>query len=166
MRVQLLISLITASVHLTRAVDEAMDIAVKAQKFRGRVDKNDEKIDYIWLPIKTRDEQHSYIINREAKIFELIREKIDDETWARIDMVLEEIENALPYQQIYIDKSQNKIDDTVDDERIAEIEAKACMLISMAMVMGNNSRVEIIRNLFNSEPFNNYPQLKEKLLEE
>ena len=152
--------------RLTRAVDEAMDIAVKAQKFRGRVDKNDDKIDYIWLPIKTREEQHSYLINREAKIFDLIRDRVDDETWARIDMVLEEIENSLPYQQIYIDKSQNKIDDTVDDERIAEIEAKARMLIAMAMAMGDNSKDTIIDNLFKSEPFNNYPQLKEKLKED
>lgn len=152
--------------RLTRAVDEAMDIAVKAQKFRGRVEKNDDKIDYIWLPIKTREEQHSYLINRESKIFDLIRDRVDDETWARIDMVLEEIENSLPYQQIYIDKSQNKIDDTVDDERIAEIEAKARMLIAMAMAMGDNSKDTIIDNLFKSEPFNNYPQLKEKLMED
>lgn len=152
--------------RLTRAVDEAMDIAVKAQKFRGRVDKNDDKIDYIWLPIKTREEQHSYLINREAKIFDLIRDRVDDETWTRIDMVLEEIENSLPYQQIYIDKSQNKIDDTVDDERIAEIEAKARMLIAMALAMGDNSKDTIIDNLFKSEPFNNYPQLKEKLMED
>ena len=152
--------------RLTRAVDEAMDIAVKAQKFRGRVEKNDDKIDYIWLPIKTREEQHSYLINRESKIFDLIRDRVDDETWARIDMVLEEIENSLPYQQIYIDKSQNKIDDTVDDERIAEIEAKARMLIAMALAMGDNSKDTIIDNLFKAEPFNNYPQLKEKLKED
>lgn len=152
--------------RLTRAVDEAMDIAVKAQKFRGRVDKTDDKIDYIWLPIKTREEQHSYLINRESKIFDLIRDRVDDETWARIDMVLEEIESSLPYQQIYIDKSQNKIDDTIDEERIAEIEAKARMLVNMALSMGGNSKSVVINNLFNSEPFNNYPQLKDKLMEE
>lgn len=46
--------------RLTRAVDEAMDLAVKAQTYRGRIDKVDEKIDYIWLPIKTREDQHIY----------------------------------------------------------------------------------------------------------
>lgn len=152
--------------RLTRAVDEAMDIAVKAQKFRGRVDKGDDKIDYIWLPIKTREEQHSFLINRDARIFDLIRDKVDDETWSRIDMILEEIENSLPYQQIYIDKSQNKIDDTIDDERVAEIEAKAKMLITMSLSMGGDSKTDIIERLFMSEPFNNYPQLKNKLLEE
>ena len=151
---------------MTRAVDEAMDIAVKAQKFRGRVDKTDDKIDYIWLPIKTREEQHSFLINRNSRIFDLIRDRVDDEIWSRIDMILEEIENALPYQQIYIDKSQNKIDDTVSEERVAEIEAKARMLITMALSMGNNSKESVIEKLFVSEPFNNYPQLKVKLLEE
>lgn len=152
--------------RLTRAVDEAMDIAIKAQKFRGRVDKTDEKIDYIWLPIKTREDQHTFSINRDSKIFDLIKTKVDDETWARIDMVLEEIENSLPYQQIYIDKSQNKIDDKVDEERKAEIEAKARMLMSLAIDMGNGDKLSVIENLFNSEPFNNYPELKTKLLEE
>ena len=153
-------------VRLTRAVDDAMDVAVKAQKFRGRVDKKEDNIDYIWLPIKTREEQHSFLINREAKIFDLIKDRVDDETWARIDMVLEEIESNLPYQQIYIDKSQNKIDDVIDEERIAEIESKARILIEMALGMGNNSRENIVDALFVSEPFNNFPQLKEKLMEE
>ena len=81
-------------------------------------------------------------------------------------MVLEEIESSLPYQQIYIDKSQNKIDDTIDEERIAEIEAKARMLVNMALSMGSNTKSVVINNLFNSEPFNNYPQLKDKLMEE
>ena len=80
-------------------------------------------------------------------------------------MVLEEIENSVPYQQIYIDKSQNRIDDYIDDERIAEIETKARLLIKMAMDMGNNSREQIIEILFLSEPFNKYLSLKEKLLE-
>ena len=152
--------------RLTRAVDEAMDLAVKAQTYRGRIDKVDEKIDYIWLPIKTREDQHMFCINRESRIFDLIREKVDDETWSRIDMVLEEIENSLPYQQIYIDKSQNKIDDEISPERLAEIEAKAQMLVTIALSLGNESRGQIIERLFCSEPFSKYPQLKQKLLEE
>ncbi len=152
--------------RLTRAVDEAMDLAVKAQTYRGRIDKVDEKIDYIWLPIKTREDQHMFCINRDSRIFDLIKEKVDDETWSRIDMVLEEIENSLPYQQIYIDKSQNKIDDEISPERLAEIEAKAQMLIAITLSMGNESREQVVERLFCSEPFSKYPQLKQTLMEE
>ena len=151
--------------RLTKAVDEAMDIAIKAQTYRGRIEKTDEDVDYIWDRIQDR-EQYYYHINRESRIFDLIKEKVDDETWSRIDMVLEEIENSVPYQQIYIDKSQNKIDDTISDERIAEIESKARILITMAESMGGGAHAEIIEKMFLSEPFNKYPSLKEKLLEE
>ena len=151
--------------RLNRAVDDAMDVAIKAQTYRGRVEKLDEKVDYIWNRIKERGGQFTYRINRNSRIFDLIRQRVDDETWSSIDMVLEEIENSVPYQQIYIDKSQNRIDDYIDDERIAEIETKARLLIKMAMDMGNNSREQIVEILFLSEPFNKYLSLKEKLLE-
>lgn len=152
--------------QLTKAVDEAMDISIRTQTYRGRVAKTNEKVDYIWDRIQSRGEQFTYRINRESKIFNLIRNSVDDSTWSRIDMVLEEIENAVPYQQIYIDKSQNQVDDTVEDERLADVEAKARMLIDLAESIGSNDTGNIIDELFKSEPFINYPALKQKLKEE
>ena len=151
--------------RLNRAVDDAMDTAIKAQTYRGRIEKIDEKVDYIWDRVKERGDLYTYHINRDSRIFDLIRQSVDDEVWSKIDMVLEEIEDSVPYQQIYIDKSQNRIDDTISDERIAEIEAKAKILIKLAMDMGNTNRPMIVENMFQSEPFNKYPSLKEKLLE-
>ena len=142
-----------------------MDTAIKAQTYRGRIEKVDEEIDYIWDRVKERGDQFTYRINRKSKIFDLIRQHVDDETWGRIDMVLEEIEDSVPYQQIYIDKSQNRIDDYIDDERIAEIEAKAKILIKLAMEMGDGDRAQIVDSIFQSEPFNKYQSLREKLLE-
>lgn len=81
-------------------------------------------------------------------------------------MVLEEIENSVPYQQIYIDKSQNKVSEDIDDERKAEIADKARMLILLAEKTGNNSRSEIVDRLMLAEPFNKYPELKQILMEE
>lgn len=81
-------------------------------------------------------------------------------------MVLDEIENSIPYQQIYIDKSQNKVADYIDEERKAEIKAKAQIIIKASLSFGELSKEDIIENLFNSEPFNKYPELKKELLEE
>ena len=106
-----------------------MDIAVKQQKHRGRLEKVNDDIDYIWDRIKGRGDNFTYKINRNSKIFELIHNSVSDDIWAQFDMVLEEIENAVPFQQIYIDKSQNKVDEEVDPERLAEIKAKAEMLL-------------------------------------
>lgn len=152
--------------RLTRAVDEAMDIAVKAQTYRGRVEKVDDKIDYIWDRVKGRGEQYTYKINRESRIFELIKDKIDDTTWNYIDMVLEEIEQSVPFQQIYIDKSQNKIDEDLNDEYVAEIKSKAQMLITMSQATGQSDMKSVIEMLFSSEPFCKCEALKQELLEE
>lgn len=153
--------------QLSKAVDEAMNIAVKTQKHRGRLEQINEDVDYIWDRMKTpHEEQYFYKINRESKIFDLLKETVDDATWNRIEMVLEEIENAVPYQQIYIDKSQNKVYDEVDEARKADIEAKARILVSMAVKMGAVTKNEAIDRLFKSEPFVNYVDIKNKLFAE
>lgn len=152
--------------RLTKAVDDAMDIAVKAQTYRGRVVKTDEKVDFIWDRIQERDYSYSYRINRGSKIFDIIKGSVDDSTWNRIDMVLDEIERNIPYQQIYIDKSQNRVCEDPDADRIADVEDKGRMMIDLAMDMGAIDRMVVIENLFESEPFIKFPALKKKLLEE
>lgn len=154
---------VTIKNRLTKAVDEAMDIAVRAQTFRGRIEKLDEKVDYIWDRVKLRDDEFAYFINRHSRIFDLLRNNVSDEIWSKIDMILEEIERSLPYQQIYIDKSQNRINEDVDAERLSEVEEKARILIDLAVTLGTDSRSSIIDQLFHSEPFNSYPELCEKL---
>ncbi|MCD8372943.1 MAG: ATP-binding protein [Clostridia bacterium] len=151
--------------RLNRAVDDAMDVAVRKQTYRGRISKIDDNIDYIWDRNDDRG-TITYHINRESKIFDLIRDKVDDETWNYIDMVLEEIENSVPYQQIYIDKSQNKVNEDIDDERKAEIADKARVLIAIALKTTGDNKEDIIDRLLLSEPFNKYPELKEILLGE
>ena len=143
-----------------------MDLAVKKQKHRGRIEKIDDEIDYIWDRIQCRDNVFTYKINRDSKIFDLIKGQISDSAWNQLDMVLEEIENAVPYQQIYIDKSQNKVDEEISKERMAEIQAKAEMLIKMSVSMWNTTRENAIDILLKSEPFNQFPQLKDILYNE
>lgn len=149
--------------QLTKAVDEAMDLAVKKQKHRGRIEKVDEDVDYIWDRIQCRDNVFTYRINRDSKVFDLIKNKVTDDIWNQIDMVFEEIENTVPYQQIYIDKSQNKVQEELSEERLAEIKSKAEMLLKIALSFENTTKEDAIEELLKSEPFNQFPQLKELL---
>ncbi len=79
-------------------------------------------------------------------------------------MVLEEIENAVPYQQIYIDKTQNKVDENISED-IGDIEAKARTLIKMVMSIDECSINVAIDRVFSSEPFCNYKELASKIRE-
>lgn len=151
--------------RLTRAVDDAMDIAVKKQTYRGRVSRGDDKTDYIWDRCDNRG-TITYRINRNSKIFDLIKTRVDDETWNYIDMLLEEIEEAVPYQQIYIDKSQNRVSEDISDERKTEIADKARMLVLLAQTTGKESKQDIIEKLMQAEPFNKIPELRKMLMEE
>ena len=146
--------------QLTRAVDEAMDLSVKKQKHTGRIAKVDSDIDYVWDRIQGRNNNFTYRINRKSKIFDLIKQDVSEETWSQFEMVLEEIENNVPYQQIYIDKSQDKVDESVSEERISEIRSKAEMLINMAISFGASDRNKVIDEIMKSEPFNLYPELR------
>lgn len=151
--------------RLTHAVDEAMDIAVRKQTYRGRIKKIDDKIDYIWQ-IKENRGKTEYVINRDSLIFELIRSKVDDEVWSYIDSVLEEIERSIPFQQIYIDMAKHNVDDTVDEERLAEVADKARILISLTQKVSRDTREQVIDRIMQSEPFSKYPDLRNKLMEE
>ncbi len=151
--------------RLTKAVDEAMDISVHKQTYRGRIAKVDEERDYVWDRISQRDGLFTYRINRDSKVFDLIKETINEEALPYLDMILEEIENNLPYQQIYIDKSHNIIDEETTDERIADVEAKAEVMIKFAVSAGATDINGMIDRLFLSEPFSNFPELKDKLKE-
>ena len=51
------------------------------------------------------------------------------------------------------------------DRYIADIEAKAEMMIQLAMSAGAADRSSVIDRLFCSEPFCNFTQLKDKLKE-
>lgn len=153
--------------QLTKAVDEAMDIAVRVQTYRGTtINKTSNPL---WNRIvDEHTDTYRYEINRDSQLFDLIKTEVSDSTWMKIDMVLEEIEKNIPYQQIYIDKTQNKIDETVDEkERLAEIETKAKMLINIAkQINPDKTKSDIINGVFSSEPFNKFMDIKGKLLKE
>lgn len=148
--------------QLKNAVDEAMDIAVRAQTYRGRVKKVDESVDYIWNRVEEREGNYRYSINRESAIFDLIKAKVDNETWNRIDMVLEEIESNVPYQQIYIDKSKNQVNEEINFDE-DDIETKARMVIKSIVSLDTCGFDEAVERTFSSEPFCNFPEIKKRI---
>lgn len=145
---------------LTNAVRETMNCSVKIQNHRGRIEKIEDGLDYIWNRIKGRDKNFMYSINRDSRIFGLLKDHVDDEAMSRFEMVLEEIERSIPFQQIYIDISQNIVDETDDTERIKDIENKGLMWVKHVIEFGELTVKQAIDQLFKSEPFCKHPELK------
>jgi len=137
-----------------------MEFSVKIQNHRGRIAKIEDGLDYIWNRIEGRDRNFMYAINRDSRIFGLLKDHVDDEAMSRFEMVLEEIERSIPFQQIYIDISQNIVDETDDTERIKDIENKGVMWVKHVIELGDLNKKQAIDQLFKSEPFCKHPELK------
>lgn len=152
--------------QIRKAVEEAMGLAVKSQKHRGRIENIADEYSYIWDRVEDRG-KYTYRINRSSAAFEFLQgEEISDSTLAKIEMMLHQIEEAIPYQQIYIDMSGNLINDDADTQRKAEILSDAEYLLSIKKSMEGTVTVEDIDKLFKSEPYCKYQELKSRIQEE
>jgi hypothetical protein len=148
---------------LTSAVRETMEFSVKIQNHRGRIAKIEDGLDYIWNRIEGRDKNFMYAINRDSRIFGLLKDHVDDEAMSRFEMVLEEIERSIPYQQIYIDISQDIVDEVDDAERLKDIENKGIIWVKHVLELELHTQNQAIDLLFKSEPFCKHPEMKANL---
>ena len=92
---------------------------------------------------------------------------MNEEDYSYLEMLLTEIENNLPIQQLYIDKSNESIvapEET--DERLDDVYQMAVTLATTMMSIRTDGWDAIINDLMNSEPWCKYPTLKDKLLKE
>ena len=152
--------------RLKKAVDEALDFSVRQQTYRGRTEKVNDKIDYIWDRKRGRNNTFFYLINRESNLFKFIREKMTEEDYNYLEILLTEIEKNLPIQQLYIDKSNESIATPEEtDERLDDLYQMAITLASTMMNIRSDGWEAIINDLMNSEPWCKYPSIKDKLLE-
>jgi hypothetical protein len=150
--------------QLKNTVAEAMNISTKQQTHRGRKE-NAKDIDYIWNRMRGRNNTFYYQINRDNKVFQMIREKMSDEDYVYLDMLITEIEQNLPIQQIYIDRSTQSIDETEIDTRIDDVfQLGVTMVESIKKINTEKTIPEIISDIMKTEPFCHYANLKEKLL--
>ncbi len=151
--------------RLTKAVDEAMDIAIRAQRYRGRIERVVTEVEYVWDRISLRDGLFTYRINRSARIFDLLQDELSPVTWQKLTMVLDEIEGSLPCQQIYLDKASNCLDETVDDSRRNDVLSSAQMILPMIMDNNGGDRAKAVSTLFSAEPWCNFTDMKDQLME-
>ena len=153
--------------RLKKAVEEALDFSVRQQNYRGRTRKVNENIDYIWDRKEGRNNTFFYQINRESKLFQFVRDKMNDEDYGYLEMLLTEIENNLPIQQLYIDKSNECVSTPEEtDDRLDDIYQTAVTLAKTLMDLRSDGWEAIVNDIMKSEPWCKYPKIKEKLLNE
>lgn len=152
--------------QIRRAVEEAMHIAVKSQKYRGRIVNVDKEYEYIWDRVEDRG-KYTYKVNRDSTVFDFLKGiDLEEGIRGRFDLIIDEIEKSIPYQQIYIDMSGNEIAPEDVKLRKDEILLDAIYLLDIYKSMGEKDILDKVDKLFQSEPYCKYPELKMKVLEE
>lgn len=149
--------------RLKKAVEEALEFSVRQQTYRGRTEKANENIDYIWDRKRGRNNTFFYQINRESKLFQFVCDKMSEEDYDYLEMLLTEIENNLPIQQLYIDKSNEAISVEETDSRIDDLFQMAVAMANTMKSIRNDNTESIIEDLMKSEPFCHYLKLKDLL---
>lgn len=153
--------------RLRKAVDEALEFSTRQQKYRGRTEKVNDNLDYIWDRKRGRNNTFFYQINRDSKLFQFVRDKMSDEDYGYMEMLLTEIENNLPIQQLYIDKSNESISAPEEtNERLDDVYQMAVTLATTMMNVRSDGWEAIVNDLMNSEPWCKYPDIKDELLKE
>lgn len=151
--------------QLKETVRQALEISVAQQTHRGRKNKVDDDIDYIWDRMEGRGNSFYYQINRESKLYQYIRSKMSDSDYDLLELLLNEIEKNLPIQQMYIDKSNEAITVEENDSRFDDVYQIAVTMASTLKKATNGPTEHIIDEIMKSEPFCKYPKLRDKLTE-
>lgn len=152
--------------QLKNTVTDALEISVRKQTHRGRKNKVDDKIDYIWDRMEGRNQNYYYQINRESKLYQFVKEKISEEDFGYFEMFIGEIEKNIPIQQMYIDKSNEAIEVEEADNRFDDVYQLGVTLIENIRKVSDKNVREIVEDVMKSEPFCNYFDIKEKLLKD
>ena len=152
--------------QLKRTVAEALEISINKETHRGR--KNNTKdIDYIWNRMEARGKKYYYQINRESTLLKLVKKHLNSEGDAYLEILLKEIECNLPIQQIYIDKSNESInnEENYSESRFQDVLNIGIIIIDSVKKLNAKPVEQAISDLMKAEPFCNYKEIEDKLKE-
>mgnify|MGYP003520702607 FL=1 len=153
--------------QMKRIVNDALEISVTKQTHRGRREDLGG-IEYIWNRMAARGGKYYYQVNRESGLFKMVHDHMSSEGDTYLDILIKEIENNLPIQQIYIDKSNGVVENTEDgtedkDARKKDILNLGIMMIDTVRRLKTKTTSQAIEDLMKTEPFCNYKNIKDKL---
>ncbi len=78
--------------QLKETVRQALEISINQQNHRGRKNKVDDDIDYIWDRMEGRNNTFYYQINRENKLYKFVKEQMTDLDYSLLELLIGEIE--------------------------------------------------------------------------
>ena len=151
--------------NMYNAVYEAVISSEAVHTYRGRKEKKDKDIEYVWEKIKVR-EGYEYQINRKIPQLELLEATLGEQEIKLLNNLLNTIESAFPVQALYVDVAKGKIEDKKEDAEITD-KIWSELQIQMDYVRKNGLPVKEYYEMFMKvEPYCNYKVIVDRIQEE
>lgn len=96
--------------NMYNAVYESVLCSEAVHTYRGRKEKKDKDIEYVWERVKVRD-GYEYQINRKIPQLELFQSTLDESQLRLLGSVINTIEAAFPVSALYVDAAKGNVED-------------------------------------------------------
>lgn len=96
--------------NMYNAVYESVFSSEAVHTYRGRKEKKDKDIEYVWERVKVR-EGYEYQVNRKIPQLELLCQSLDDSQLKLLNSAINAIEEAFPVSALYVDAAKGNIED-------------------------------------------------------
>ncbi len=151
--------------NMFNAVYESVLSSEAVHSYRGRKEKKNSLIDYVWVRQQLRD-GYAYTINRDIPQLKLLEETLNDKQVKILDSIFKLLEDSFPTSAVYYDVAKGAIEEkTVDKDIIEDLWTE--LQKNIEYVKENHLDVLRYYNAFlKVEPYCNYQEIKEKILME
>ena len=96
--------------NMYNAVYESVLSSEAVHTYRGRKEKKDKDIEYVWERVKVRD-GYEYQVNRKIPQLELLCQSLDESQLKLLNSAINAIEEAFPVSALYVDAAKGNIED-------------------------------------------------------
>lgn len=153
--------------NMYNAVYESVLSSESVHTYRGRKEKKEKDIDYIWERVKVR-EGYEYVINREIPQIKMLEETLDDKQMKMLNTVIQSLEASFPVGALYVDAAKGNLEETKADEDEETIEKIwSDLQIQIEYIRSNHLPLLAYYNAFlKVEPYCNYKEIKRRIQEE
>ena len=151
--------------NMHNAVLSSVSSSKSVYTYRGRKERNDKAIEYVWERILTRNGGCEYQINRNIPSLQLLSKTLDDSQVKLLNSVISTIETNFPKQSLYVDVANGNFEQDDCNETIEKIWGDLQVLIEF--VKSQNLPVKnYYLLLMTVEPYCNHKAIIERIRKE
>jgi len=151
---------------LKRIVGRIAEKGKKVFTFRGR-SSDKSKIVHLWDRLTGRNDEITYVINREHHLLKALRMTIPEQQLMLLERYLQAVEQAMPKDTLYADlASERKVVEVLRDREFENYLVDLANRWLDTVGRDTEEALSLLNNLPNMEPFNRNPVLAEKIVQE